>query len=254
MIDPMEFIKYDKITDDVFVLGPNVVLRFNVSLSKSTTEGKRYHFYKEFEYPSKAKDGSTLVVIKRSYDYYLSIENAQKDRSGDKVFIRIGTQDFYRFKCQIDQAVSWFVDPRYKDLYVKSRGKLTLTSDIPESLVGGYPQGKFIRIIPTIIDKGEGRDRLEQGVEIDLSNYENYVLMNLDKLFNLHFFLSTFNMYMAGQNLVNYLGSHSGVNRYSITDDKSTGKVFRIDPSTESSIDGINERQVGKKKNISSLE
>lgn len=253
MIDPMEFIKYDKVTDDVFILGPNVVLRFNVSLSKITPEGKRYHFYKEFEYPSKAHDGSTLVVIKRSYDYYLSIENVQKDRSGDKVFIRIGTQDFYRFKCQIDKAVSWFTDPQYQGLYVKSHGKLTLTGNIPESLVGGYPQGKFIRIVPTVIDKGEGKDRLEQGVEVDLSDYENYVLINLDKLFNLQFFLSTFNMYMAGQNLVNYLGSYSGVNRFSIADSGSTGKVFRVDTSSPT-VEGINDRKIGSKKNISSLE
>ena len=77
-IQPMEFLKYDKVSDDVYVLGNNAILKFNVSLSKTTSEGKRYHFYKEFEYKARAREYDTLVTVKRSFDYYLSIENSRK--------------------------------------------------------------------------------------------------------------------------------------------------------------------------------
>ena len=56
MIDPMEFPIYDKVSDDIFVIGPNAILKFNVSLSKILNDGRRFHFYKEFKYPSKAND------------------------------------------------------------------------------------------------------------------------------------------------------------------------------------------------------
>ena len=45
LIDPMEFTKYDKISDDVYALGPNTVLRFNVSLSKITSDGKNLNIH-----------------------------------------------------------------------------------------------------------------------------------------------------------------------------------------------------------------
>ena len=45
-IQPMEFMKYDKISDDVYVLGANTVLRFNVTLSKITTDGRDIIFIK----------------------------------------------------------------------------------------------------------------------------------------------------------------------------------------------------------------
>ena len=47
LIEPMEFFKIDKVSDDVYAIGPNVILKFNVSLSK-TSQGKRYHFHKEY--------------------------------------------------------------------------------------------------------------------------------------------------------------------------------------------------------------
>ena len=97
LIEPMEFFKIDKVSDDVYAIGPNVILKFNVSLSK-TSQGKRYHFHKEYEYPSKDIKNQNLVTIKRSFDYYLSIENMQKDSNGNKLFIRIGPQEYMLFK------------------------------------------------------------------------------------------------------------------------------------------------------------
>ena len=152
LIEPMEFFKIDKVSDDMYVIGPNVLLRFNVNLAK-VSNGKRYHYYKEFEYSAKnIQDVSTLVTIKRSFDYYLSIENAQRDDNGNKVFIRIGVQEYILFRKVLEDAVSWFTDAKYKYLFVNNKGKLTMTSPIPEAVVSNLPQHKYIQIIPTIID------------------------------------------------------------------------------------------------------
>ena len=62
-IDP---IQYDKITDDIYTIGKNVVLKFSVGLSKSYNNSRSY-FHKEFENSSKYVDTKTLITIKRIY-------------------------------------------------------------------------------------------------------------------------------------------------------------------------------------------
>lgn len=255
LIDPMEFIKYDKISDDVYALGPNTVLRFNVSLSKITSDGKRYHFYKEFEYSSHANECPSLVTVKRSFDYYLSIENVQKNRTLDeKAFIRIGPQDYYRFLSQLEIVYQWFTGKQFKNLYAKTKGKLILTSPIPEIAVGGYPQNKFLRFAPVVIDKGEGKDVMEPGVELDLSNYDNKVIMNFDRFAGLYYIIKNFDMYSTAQTLVNYLGFPDNMNRMSMGKTTGTKVLYAEDFESKETMDSIEGRTVGNTKNISALE
>ena len=245
----MEFMKYDKISDDVFILGQNTVLKFNVSLS-NIQNGNRYHFYKEYEYNSKSNAYPKLISIKRSFDYYLSIENTQKNKvTDDKAYIRIGPYDIYRFKSQLDQVYSWFTDKKFSKLYVSNRGKLTLTNPVPESSLGGYPMNKFLRFIPTIIESTNG---MERGVELDLSNYNNYVVMSIDRFMGLHYTVSNFNMYLAAQSLVGYIGFPSGMNRFAMNNTVN-GNYFLGEEFSANS-EAVNERVIDSKKNISSLE
>lgn len=252
-IQPMEFLKYDKVSDDVYVLGSNAVLKFNVSLSKTTSEGKRYHFYKEFEYKARTREFDTLVTIKRSFDYYLSIENIQKDKLTDtKAFIRIGPSDYFKLKSQLEQVYEWFTGKKYKGLFASNRGRIVLTNPVPESTLGGYPQNKFLRFIPTVIDKSEGNSSMQPGVEMSLSDYNNYVVMTVDKFMGFYYTVMNFNMYLAAQNMVGYLGFHGGVNRIGIGNDTSPHIISGEEFVGE--VDGVNDRVIGNRKNISSLE
>ncbi len=254
-VDPIEFIKYDKFSDDVYNLGPNVMLKFNVSLSRTDQNGKRYYFYKEFEYNSRCQDPQTLITVKRTFDYYLSIENVQKNRTtDDKAFIRIGPQDYFKFLNQLEETLRWFdtKDKKYKSLFARAGGKIILCSPIPESVSSGYPQNKFIRMVPVVIDKGEGADRIERGVEMDLSSYDNYVIMNYDRLRGLYYCISRFNMYESAQNLVNYLGIPGGTHRFDMA--KTSGRGLLASEDFTGEIEGVNDRVIGSKKNISALE
>lgn len=254
-IEPMEFRRYDKVSDDVYTIGPNVILRFNVSLSK-ITNNKRYHFYKEFEYPNRAKEDTelnTLVTIKRSYDFYLSIENIQKDKvTDDKLFIRIGPSDYYRLKSQLDTVLDWFTGKKYKYLFARSRGAVTLVEPVPDSMVGGYPLDKFIGFVPCVIDKGYGSDKTQPGVRMILSNYDNFVEMSFDRFMGFYYIISNFNMYIAAQNLVGYLGFYPGTNRFNM--ESITGRTIALEDFNHSYTSGVNDRVISNKKNISSLE
>lgn len=215
LVEPMEFFKIDKISDDVFAIGPNIILKFNVSLSK-ISGGKRYHFHKEYEYPSKAvPDMPTMVTVKRSFDYYLSIESMQKDQNGNKVFIRIGPSEYMIFKKGLEEAIAWFTDKRYEKLFAYDKGKLILMPPIPGFNIPNLPMQKYIEFLPIIIDRGMANADKEPGVRIILSDPGVYVDINLDRLMGLYYIISCFNMYQAALSIVNYIQRPDfGTNRY----------------------------------------
>lgn len=205
LVEAMEFFKIDKVSDDVYAIGPNVILKFNVSLSK-ISNGKRYHFHKEYEYPSRGiSEQPTLVTIKRSFDYYLSIESMQKDDKGNKVFIRIGPQEYMLFKKALEEAISWFTDSKYSKLFAQDRGRLVMVAPIPEFKIPNLPMQKYIELVPVIIDRGIANADKEPGIRIILSDPSTYVDINLDRLMGLYYIISCFNMYQAALAMVNYI-------------------------------------------------
>ena len=253
LIEPMEFFKIDKISDDVYVIAPNVVLKFNVSLSK-VSNGKRYHFHKEYEYPSKnIPNQPTLVTIKRNFDYYFSIENAQKDNNGNKLFIRIGPQEYFLFRKGIETAISWFTSDKYKNLFASNKGKLFLTSPIPEYRISNLPMQKYIELTPTIIDHGMANTDREPGIEITFDD-ANIIDINLDRLMGLYYIISGFNMYQAALSVVNYLERPEfGTNRF-VMESSHTLPSHINERSGSSGIINRFVTPVGSKDNINLLE
>lgn len=254
LVEPMEFFKIDKISDDVFAIGPNVILRFNVSLSK-ISNGNRYHFHKEYEYPSKGISGQpTLVTIKRSFDFYLSIENMQKDQNGNKVFIRIGPSEYMLFKKGLEEAISWFTDSKYRNLFAYDKGHLIVMAPIPEYKISSLPMQKYIEMYPVVIDKGLANADKEPGVRFVLGDPSATIDINLDRLMGLHYIISCFNMYEAALSIVNYLQRPEfGTNRFSI----GTSHTLVEDTTEKKNVTGINGRLVtpeGTKDNINVLE
>lgn len=223
LIEPIEFFKVDKISDDVYVIAPNVVLKFSVSLSKINNK-KRYHFHREYEYPcSNADDTKSLVTIKRSFDYYLSIENSQRDDKGNRLFIRIGPSEYNIFMKALDQSVSWFTDTKYSTLFAMNKGSLIVTAPIPSFTIKLPPKGKYLEFIPVVLNKGMANADKEPGVRIYLSDPSNYVDINLDRLMGLHYTVSSFSMYQCALNLVNYLQRPDfGTNRFCIDSGSTT--------------------------------
>ena len=255
LIPAIEYFKVDKISDDVYALGPNVILKFNVSLSK-ISNGKRYHFHKEYEYHSKGIS-EPLVTMKRSFDYYLSIENAQKDNNGNKVFIRIGPQEYLLFKKALEECVSWFIDAKYAKLFARDKGKLVLVSPVPETKMRNLPMGKYMEFTPVIIDKGVANADKEPGIRITLGDYEiSYIDINIDRLMGLYYIISSFNMYQSAQLMINYLGRPEfGANRFVMDSPRAVAPEEDARPRRASSgIDGRFVTPVGTKNNMESLE
>ena len=250
LIQPIEYLKFDKISDDVYAIGPNFILRFNVSLSK-TVNDKRYHFHKEYEYSTK-RGSESLVTLKRSFDYYLSIENIQKDSNGNKLFIRIGPQEQMIFKKGLEEAISWFTDKKYSKLYAKDKGNLIMLAPIPEFRINNLPMQKYILLTPTIIDKGIANADKEPGIRMEFGD-NCIVEISIDRMMGLYYIISCFNMYQSAITLINYIGRPEfGTNRIVMENQKTFSNSEYISGGT--GIEGRFVTPVGIKNNMESLE
>lgn len=249
LIEVMEFDKIDKISDDVYNLGSNLILRFNVILTtRPVNSQQKRSYHKEFEYTNRFQEKS--VTIRRSFDYYLSLENVIKDSgTGEKMFIRIGLGEFFLFKQVLEQAASWFSDPKYNKLFAKDKkGNLKLAEPIPDTILKDLPMDRSLRFTPCVIEKGMSVDDQRFGIRIYYSDdYNGYADVEIGKFMGLVYLISTFNMYQCALELVNYIGRPEfGYNRIDL--DVTNGSSYAFKPNNtynqdEEKITGIKGRK-----------
>lgn len=206
---------YEKLTDNIYFLGNNTVLRLNVILASKREDNTRYSFHQEYEYTtSKYMNKNRVVTLRRSFDYYLSIENLKATPYNDKEFIMVRIQDMCHFIGKIQQASKWFLDPSFRTLFATSKGKLTVLDRVPP--IEMFINGKCLRLEPVIIDYA---DNTIEGVRMFLNSETNYIDISLDRFMGLLYLVERINLFESAQLLVNYLGRPDyGTNTYQFRD------------------------------------
>lgn len=202
---------YDKISDDMYYLGNNTNLRFNVILSKKNQKNNdRYFFHSECRYPSKYKNNETLVSIRRSYNYYLSIDTRDFDTS-----IMIRVQDILLFRNAINNASKWGSDGTFG---INNKKELVIAKKRRTIKVDSLPQHKFIWFDPVVIYYNE---IYYPGIRMTLCNESTYVDIMMDNFFGLVYIINQLDMFGYAQNMLNYLERPSyGYNIYDIFDEE----------------------------------
>lgn len=250
-MDP--FLHYNKISDDIFWLNPQTVIRMNVSLYRRTSKGEKKFFHKEYEY-NYGED--KMVTIRRSYDYYLTIENLDKQ---DKESVMIGVRDYLRFKTLLQTAVGWFTDKKYKGLFGKSKNKMVMVSPIPSAEINGLPNAKSIRCDPIVLEFGETIDNHRPGLRFSYG--DSYADIDVDILMGFYYSISELNMLLSAQLMLAYMRPPYNCNR-TVIDDGTAASYYRtmnlekLDKNGEA-ITGIEGRKVkplNQKKGLKDLE
>lgn len=193
----LNYYDYDKISDDVFYIGVKTVLRFNVSLSRKNTETMvRYPFHKEYRYPSQySKD--PLVTIKRSFDYYLTLE-----KTDSSISIMIRPNDMILLQSILASVAQWFSDGTFG--YSAKSKELKIIKKNKPLVISELALDKYIQFDPVVI-VWEQTGQQNQGVRITLSDPNEYVDISIDRFYGLLYTINTFNMYQSAQNLLNYI-------------------------------------------------
>lgn len=199
MIDAIEHLNYNRLSDDVYLIGNNAILKMNVSLYTSSKDN-RYNYHHEYMYKD-PKTGEMLISLKRSFDYYLSIENIR----APKEFIRIGMPDIMMLISGLKKAVRWFSDKEYEGLFAYDKDNtIVLGKRIPPIEIYPLPMQKYIVLEPIIITMNNNEQ--QTGVRMYLNSTSNFVDVSVYRFMGFVQVLSSFNLYIAAQNLLNYLG------------------------------------------------
>lgn len=197
-------IDYDKISDDLYIMGSNTILRFNVSLAKvNSNDSTRIHYHKEFKYATgKYSDRKEVSIIRRSFDFFLSIENFKNTDAYTKEFIMIRTQDMYFIRESLKVVRDWMRGELFNKIFAKKNGALVVLYS-PKLMINGLAQDKYIEVEPCIITYKN--DITTTGIRMYLSNNANYVDMSFDKFMGMLYLIDSINMYEAAQLMINYI-------------------------------------------------
>lgn len=205
LIKPVEIVhnQYEKIADDIYVLGQDIILRMNVTLGRKKRDGNRYSYHNEYMYSSnKYIDMNQLITVRRSYDFFMTLENMTSGNFHNSIMIR--PQDMYNIQAKLDQCRRWFTNEEFKNLYAYSDdNKLVIVDEPVPITIKGLAADKRIVIEPTIITYEKAQ---LEGVRMYINDVNNYVDVNLDRFMGFIYLMNTIDMYGAAQSMVSYIG------------------------------------------------
>lgn len=204
------YIDYDRISDDLYFLGggERLILRMNVSLArrKDKDDASRRHFYNEYSYDSKYNDKGQVVSIRRSYDYYITLESLENKMSG----VMIRAQDMILLRSRLAEVLTWFST----DVFIIRKGKMMVNKRPNPIIIDGFPEKKSISFEPIVIDWEDGNQSM--GVRITLSG-SVFSDITIDKFYGFVYIINSINMVQSAQAMLAFMGMPEyGTNRYDI--------------------------------------
>lgn len=215
MVNGIQYIDYDKISDDLCWLGNKCIVRMVVRLANKGKDGTRYHFHKEFKYQSSYTNNPELITIRRSFEYYISIDHLESGDSGVMITIR----DILLLRMKISEVFNWFYD---KTFAIKNGKMIILEKKKPvyiDNLVGN----KSLTFEPIVYTDFE--DKQSKGIRITLNNPDIYTDVSANSFAGFVYIINSIDMFTAAQNMINYI-SHPdfGTNLYTFERSEYVGK------------------------------
>ena len=195
MINGIEYIDYDKISDDLCWLGNKCIVRMVVKLANKNKDGDRNHFHREYKYPSTYNNKREVLTIRRSFDYYISIDNLD---SKDSILITI--RDILLLRAQINEVYKWF----YDRTFALKNNKMIILEKKKPLVVEGLIGGKYLMFEPIIHTDWE--EKQSKGVRITLGNPEVFTDVPVNVFVGFMYLINSIDMYGSAQNLINYIG------------------------------------------------
>lgn len=190
---------YRKISDDVYHLGKNLVLRMNVTFNQLNDKGQRILYHREFKYST--KNNTTNYSIKRTFTGFLSLENVYSTEEQNKDYIMINMPQLMLLRSRIKEAIEWFdskagvfFKDQYGNMHIKENKYL---------LFDGFPENKFIKFIPIVVFNDA---EPMPGIRVLLNSEDNYTDVKLYVFMGFIQMIFDINPYIAASNILAYLG------------------------------------------------
>ena len=197
----LKFENYNKIEDTMIFLGKNTVLKMNLNLYQKSEKMGRSSYHKEIMYFNETI-GEKVVNIKRSFDFFMSIENL-KPVNGEKQFIMIRQEDIWLFR-KVLHKVHEFFSENFAEIFTKRGKSVNIDPNIKPIEYNGLPMNKYLIFTPDVTETISGQTI--GCIRMNLSSPTNYVLMSLNKLSGLLESINNADMYLYAQNMSTYMG------------------------------------------------
>lgn len=196
---------YEKISDDLIWLGYSstnkcsYLLRFNVSLSNISKDGKKIPFHTEYRYETrKYTNVFAGNTIRRHITFYMSIESSKQDEFGNKDFIMIRPSDIIYLQRKLAVVETWFTS---NSVYKIKDNRLIVTKKT-DIMIDGLSQQKYMIMSPIVI---EDNGAFIAGVRVVLNN-SNTFDMKMDTFYEFLYTINSIDMYNAASTLMAYFG------------------------------------------------
>lgn len=185
---------YEMLSDFIGWLGSPFQYKFVVKLAKKDKNGNRDGFHKEYMYKSNYNSVDMICSIKRSFDYYITIEN------NNGVYIQIRPQNMIMLQNIANQISGYLFNEAY--WAIKSK-KLVIKGKPQPLFIYNLPMGKWMSFEIIVI---EYNGEFDKGVRIAFSDGNQFTDVRIDTFMEFLYFINSFNMYQAALEIVNYLG------------------------------------------------
>jgi len=188
------FEDYDMISDFIDWLGQSAQCKFVVKLAKKDKDGNREGFHKEYTYRSSYNNVELVSSIRRSFDYYLTIEGV----TGNDIYIQIRPHNMIMLQNVLNQISGYLFDSSLWAI----KNKILVIKGKPQPLVINHlPMDKWMTFEIIVI---EYNGQFDKGVRIGFPN-DQYTDVRIDQFMGFLYFINTFNMYQAACTLINYI-------------------------------------------------
>ena len=196
MREAIVFKDYDRIVDDLMYFGSGVQLKFNVSLARKGSDGRRHHFHNIYRYDSKYDDYGKVLTIRRHFDYYISID--VKDNFGSSIMIT--AKDILNVRMRLNQVYKWFTTGQVFKIDKKKKLHVVGAPGVVKIMCTGE---KYIMFEPTVITYDNNQQR--EGVRMYINSESLYVDYNVDTLMEFIYLIGSINMYECANIMVGYI-------------------------------------------------
>lgn len=208
-----KFENYKKMEDIIYYIGKNAVLKMNVNLFNNSEKMGRMSYHNELKYFNE-KLGEKVINIKRSFDYFITIENL-KPVNGCKKWIVIRQEDILLFRKVLNEVFNFFND-NFDTLFTKRGGVTRVSPSAKPYELNGLPMNNYLVFAPATYT--ELSNNVVAGIRMNLSSPDNYVYLSLNKLSGLVECINNADMFLYAQNMITYMGKPEfGTNMYDMT-------------------------------------
>lgn len=201
-VEDQPFGIYNKITDDLMMLGTNMVVRMNVMLYSSSEKKGRKSFYSEVQYID-PRSGMITRKMHRGYDAYLSIETLRAVNGFKEYTILRGKEiEMIRSSGGLDIISDMTVN--CSNFYEERNDKIYLTKNIGKEVRTNTEKKQTLTLIPTLTQKFN--DELEPTVDIVLNNNVKVAsTASWNQLYGLIYILRNVDIYTYAATMMNFI-------------------------------------------------